>query len=75
MQCHGTHTRPTDWKRRLALGYVSQIDAEMADSIANFSHRYHGAERLWANEAWLKIATKEKLSIRQRDEEKEPLPA
>ena len=75
VQCHGTHTRPTDWKRRLALGYESQIDAGLADAIANFSHRYHGAERLWANEDWLKIAVREKLSTRQRDMEKEPLPA
>jgi LmbE family N-acetylglucosaminyl deacetylase len=75
VQCHGTHTRPMEWKRRLALGYASQIDAAMADAIANFSHRYHGAERMWANEAWLKIAAREKLSTRQRDIEKEPLPA
>jgi hypothetical protein len=75
VQCHGTHTRPVEWKRRLALGYSSQIDAAMADAIASFSHRYRGAERMWANEAWLKIAAREKLSNRQRDEEKEPLPA
>jgi hypothetical protein len=75
VHCHGTHTRPAEWKRRLARGYASQIDAEMADAIANFSHRYHGAERLWANDAWLKIAVREKLSTRQRDQEKEPLPA
>ncbi len=75
VQCHGTHTRPVEWKRRLALGYASQIDAAMADAIANFSHRYHGAERMWANDAWLKIAAREKLSTRQRDIEKEPLPA
>ncbi len=75
VQCHGTHTRPVEWKRRLALGYASQIDEGMADAIASFSHRYHGAERLWANEAWLKIAVREKLSTRQRDIEKEPLPA
>jgi LmbE family N-acetylglucosaminyl deacetylase len=75
VQCHGTHTRPAEFKRRIALGYVSQIDEAMADSIVNFSHRYHGAERMWANEAWLKIAVREKLSTRQRDEDKEPLPA
>lgn len=75
VQCHGKHTRPTEFKRRVALGYVSQIDEELADAIANFSHRYHGAERLWANDAWMKIAVKERLSTRQRDQEKEPLPA
>ena len=73
--CHGTHTRPTELKRRVAMLYASQIDKELADVIADFSHRYHGAERLWANEAWLKIAAAEKLSTRQRDLEAEPLPA
>ena len=73
--CHGTHTRPTELKRRIAMLYASQIDGALADSIAAFSHRYHGAERLWANEAWLKIASAEKLSTRQRDLEAEPLPA
>lgn len=75
VQCHGTHTRPAEWKRGLAVGYVSQIDEEMAAAIAGFSHRYHGAERLWANEGWLKCAVKERLSTRQRDQEREPLPA
>lgn len=73
--CHGTHTRPVDFKRRLALLYTSQIDATMADVIAGFTSRYHGAERLWANEAWLRCALAEKLSTRQRDPETEPLPA
>ena len=73
--CHGTHTRPTEYKRRIALLYSSQIDASIADLIANFAHRYHGAERLWANESWLSIASAEKLSNRQRDHEGEPLPA
>ncbi len=75
VQCHGTHTRPVEFKRRIALGYESQIDWGMADAIASFSHRYHGAERMWANEGWLKIAVREKLSTRQRDQAKEPLPA
>jgi hypothetical protein len=39
-------------KRRLALGYASQIDEEAATLIANFATRYHAAERLWANPAW-----------------------
>lgn len=75
VHCHGTHTRPAEWKGRIALGYESQIDDAMARGIANFSHRYRGAERMWANERWLKIAVREKLSTRQRDEENEPLPA
>ncbi len=73
--CHGTHTRPTELKRRIAMIYKSQIDAGLADVIAHFSHRYHGAERMWANEAWLKIAVRERLSTRQRDLNKEPRPA
>ena len=73
--CHGTHTRPTELKRRLAMLYNSQIDAGLADGIAGFAHRYHGAERMWVNEAWSKVAPKEGLSTRQRDPEKEPLPA
>ena len=73
--CHGTHTRPTEFKRRIALLYSSQIDAALADTIANFSHRYRGAERLWANQAWLDAAPDQRLSTRQRDEEALPLPA
>jgi LmbE family N-acetylglucosaminyl deacetylase len=73
--CHGTHTRPTELKRRVALLYKSQIDAPLADVIANFSHRYHGAERLWANDAWVALASHEKLSARQANPEAEPLPA
>ena len=76
MLCHGTHiARPSELKRRIAMLYASQIDGALADVIANFSHRYHGAERLWANEAWLAVAAQEKLSTRQRDPEAEPLPA
>ena len=73
--CHGTHTRPTELKRKIAMLYASQIDGALADTIANFSHRYHGAERQWANEAWVKVAAHEHLSTRQRDPEAEPLPA
>ena len=73
--CHGTHTRPTEFKRTIALMYESQIDRALADTIANFSHRYRGAERLWANEDWLAVAAREKLSSRQRDLDAEPLPA
>ena len=71
---HGTHTRPTEFKRNIALGYTSQIDTALADTIANFSQRYNGAERLWANDSWLKLAVHEKLSTRQRDENAKPLP-
>jgi hypothetical protein len=42
-------------KRRLILGYASQIDEEAADAIANFATRYQAAERLWANPQWLEL--------------------
>jgi LmbE family N-acetylglucosaminyl deacetylase len=73
--CHGTHTRPAEQKRRIASIYKSQIDAQQAAAIANFAHRYHGAERLWVNRPWLDIAVTNRLSTRQQDMEKEPLPA
>ena len=60
--CHGTHTRPAEYKKRLALLYASQIDLAMADTIADFCHRYHGAERLWANDHWMSVSATEKLS-------------
>jgi len=40
-------------KRKLVLGYASQIDDETGALIANFAQRYNGGERLWANQAWL----------------------
>ena len=68
---HGTHTRPTELKRRIALLYASQIDAALAETICTFSQRYHGAERMWANAAWMAIAHKETLATRQRDREQD----
>ena len=73
--CHGTHTRPVEWKKRLAMLYASQIDEGLAEEIAAFSRRYHGAERLWANETWIAVAARQKLSTSQRNPEAEPLPA
>lgn len=72
---HGTHTQPSAFKRRIAMLYVSQIDQALADTIADFGHRYQGAERLWANDLWLQSATAHKLSIAQRDENARPLSA
>jgi hypothetical protein len=40
-------------KRKLILGYASQIEEEAADSICNVANSYNGCERLWANEAWI----------------------
>jgi LmbE family N-acetylglucosaminyl deacetylase len=39
-------------KRKLILGYASQID-DAAALICDFATRYNGGERLWANQAWL----------------------
>jgi LmbE family N-acetylglucosaminyl deacetylase len=41
-------------KLRMALCYDSQIDDATARSVADFSRRYGGRERLWANSAWVK---------------------
>ncbi len=40
-------------KRKLILNYASQIDDASGTLIANFAANYNGAERLWANRAWL----------------------
>jgi LmbE family N-acetylglucosaminyl deacetylase len=40
-------------KRKLILGYASQIDDEAGTLISDFATRYDGGERLWANQAWL----------------------
>ncbi len=39
-------------KRKLVLGYASQIDDETGTLIAGFAERYNGGERLWANQLW-----------------------
>jgi hypothetical protein len=42
-----------EYKRRLVLGYASQIDDEAGNHISSFATRYEGGERLWANQSWL----------------------
>jgi LmbE family N-acetylglucosaminyl deacetylase len=42
-----------EFKRRLVLGYASQIDEAAGSLISDFTTRYNGGERLWANQAWL----------------------
>ena len=44
------------WKRRLILGYASQIDDDEAARVGEFAARYEGGERLWANQRWMEIA-------------------
>jgi hypothetical protein len=39
-----------EYKRRLVLGYSSQIDDEAGMLICDFAQRYGGGERLWANQ-------------------------
>ena len=42
-----------EFKRRLVLGYASQIDDDAGSLISSFAARYNGGERVWANQAWL----------------------
>jgi LmbE family N-acetylglucosaminyl deacetylase len=42
-----------EFKRRLVLGYASQIDEAAGSLISDFATRYNGGERLWVNQAWL----------------------
>jgi LmbE family N-acetylglucosaminyl deacetylase len=42
-----------EYKRRLVLGYASQIEDEAGTLISEFASRYNGGERLWVNQAWL----------------------
>ncbi len=44
-------------KRKLVLGYASQIDDEAGNLIATFAANYDGGERLWANQQWLDAFT------------------
>ncbi|HEY6377200.1 MAG TPA: PIG-L family deacetylase [Edaphobacter sp.] len=50
------------WKRRLMLGYASQIDDDEAARVGEFAARYEGGERLWVNERWMEIAEAFRLS-------------
>jgi LmbE family N-acetylglucosaminyl deacetylase len=42
-----------EFKRRLVLGYASQIDDEAGTLISDFAKRYDGGERLWVNQLWI----------------------
>jgi hypothetical protein len=42
-----------EYKRRLVLGYASQIDDEVGTLICDFAKHYDGGERLWANQRWV----------------------
>jgi LmbE family N-acetylglucosaminyl deacetylase len=42
-----------EFKRRLVIGYASQIDEAAGSLICDFATRYDGGERIWANQAWL----------------------
>ncbi|CAN5475177.1 hypothetical protein BH10ACI4_BH10ACI4_26780 [soil metagenome] len=60
--CSSRETRPSGWKADIALLYSSQIDRPLAEAMASFSERYGGSERLWANDAWIKVAAAKRLS-------------
>jgi len=59
----GPYSDPVEFKRRIVALYGSQLDAGQGEAIANFCLRYRGAERLWANRAWLEAAAEAKLSV------------
>lgn len=61
--CRPARLEPILWKRRMCLLYPSQIDMAEANAIADFSLRYEGGERLWANKAWLDMAKTNRLSL------------
>ena len=67
------HTSSIAWKRKVALGYSSQIGEDIADLVSNFAHRYHGNERIWANEAF--IAQVKANHLGKLDKHPEALPA
>lgn len=67
------HTSSIAWKRKIALGYSSQITDEVADLISNFAHRYHGNERIWANDAFTSMVKAQHLGKLEKDPA--PLPA
>jgi hypothetical protein len=67
------HSSTIAWKRQVALGYTSQIREDIADLVSNFAHRYHGNERLWANEAFIALAKADHLG--KPETHPEPLPA
>ena len=52
------------WKRRLILGYASQIDDDEAARVGEFAARYAGGERLWTNQRWIEMAEGCRLSFR-----------
>ncbi|SNT44181.1 N-acetylglucosaminyl deacetylase, LmbE family [Granulicella rosea] len=73
--CHDAGIDPIGFKRANAGLYSSQIRAEEAQPIAEFSRRYGGGERLWANAKWLAAAEALSLSTNQVDPQGYPLPA
>lgn len=70
----GNQENPVAFKLKMATLYASQIDLHTVETVAHFSDRYQGAERLWSNELWLSLAVANNLSIPQHDEEARPLP-
>ncbi len=67
------HSSSIAWKRKVALGYSSQIGEDIADLVSNFANRYHGNERIWANEAFTAQVKTSHLGKVERNPE--PLPS
>ncbi len=66
VSCDADKLAAAEKKRRLISAYRSQVECAQRDEIAEFSNRYRGAERMWVNRAWLKIAGREGLSANQK---------
>ena len=66
------HSSSIAWKRAVALGYTSQIREDIADLVSNFAQRYHGNERIWANDAFIKLAKADHLGRVEKHPESLP---
>ncbi len=64
-----SHGRGIAWKRTIALGYSSQIREDLANRVSDFAHRYHGNERIWADDTFLALVKADHL---EEGEEQHP---
>jgi LmbE family N-acetylglucosaminyl deacetylase len=72
---HGTAANPAAFKRRVAGIYASQISDDEVATIASFGQRYHDAERLWANPAWVAALVPQRLGSLTPELADQPLSA
>lgn len=66
------HTSSIAWKRKVALGYSSQIGEDIAELVSNFAHRYHGNERIWANDSFIALVKANHLGKPEKHPESLP---